>query len=437
MPATSNKLNAAKVKNISTAGMYGDGGGLYLQVSNAKAGTGVSKSWIFRFKRNGKERQMGLGSLGTISLADAREAAEKARKLLLDGKDPIDQREAARTAQSVTKAKTISFEAAAQRYMAAHEAGWRNAQHRTQWTNSLSAHVYPVIGSLSVNEIDAGLVMQVVAPIWATRNETANRVRGRIESILDWAKVNGYRNGDNPARFKGHLQYNLAAKKKVRTRRKQPALPYDRMAEFMRELRQQPGIAPLALQFAILCASRSNEVLWMRWEEVDWTAQVWTIPGGKKGRTKNEQIHKVVLTPPALEILEQMKVQRCGDFVFPGEGGDVPLSNMSMTMLIRRWNKQRRKDGLEPWIDPEQSGRGVVPHGFRATFRTWSQEMTDFPDWLCEAALGHSNGDKVEAAYKRGSAMAKRKLMMDAWAAHCNGTAAADNVVPLVRNAAV
>jgi integrase len=175
----------------------------------------------------------------------------------------------------------------------------------------------------------------------------------------------------------------------------------------------------------------------MQWLEVDWTAQVWTVPGGNDGRTKSGLPHKVVLTEQALAILEQMKAQRCGDLVFPGEGGDVPLSNMAMTMLIRRWNKQRRKAGLSPWIDPEQGGRDVVPHGFRATFRTWTQEMTDHPDWLCEAALGHSNGDKVEASYKRGSAMAKRKLMMDAWAAFATGTAVIDNVVPLVRSATV
>jgi hypothetical protein len=208
MAATSNKLNAAKVKNIKAAGMYGDGGGLYLQVSTTKDGQGFSRSWIFRYKRQNKERQMGLGSLQTISLADAREAAGKARKLLQDGTDPIAARDSARTAEAVTKAKTITFEQAAIRYMAANEAGWRNAQHRSQWTSSLSTHVYPHIGHLPVDAIDNDLVLKVLEPIWLDVTETATRIRGRIEKIIAWAAVHGYRSrGPNPAAFKGNLEH--------------------------------------------------------------------------------------------------------------------------------------------------------------------------------------------------------------------------------------
>jgi integrase len=412
------RLSSAKVRHAK-AGMHADGGGLYLQVTPGKEGGQLNKSWLFRFALKGKERQMGLGSLNTIGLSEAREEAERCRKLLKESKDPIEARKAERAAEQTAKAKSVTFEWCATEYMKAHESGWRNAKHRQQWHNTLSTYAYPIIGKLPVLDVDTGLVMQILQPIWTNKNETASRVRGRIEKILDWAKVNGHRTGENPARWQGHLNHLLPARAKVHTVENQPALPWEQIPEFMAELRAQEGLAAKALEFAILTAARSGEARGIPWEgEFDIAGKVWTAPGN---RMKGGRRHRVPLTPAALAIVEYMRSVRQNDFVFPGDKADDPLSDMALIEVIRRMNEARAKAGLPLWVDPNQGNREVVPHGFRSSFRDWVDEATAYADWLAEAALAHAKGDKVEAAYKRGDALAKRRELMEAWAKHCGG----------------
>ena len=398
--------------------MHADGGGLYLQVTVGKEEQ-LNKSWLFRFALGGRERQMGLGSLNTIGLSEARGAAEQCRKLLKEGKkDPIEARDADRAAQQTAKAKSVTFNWCATAYMAAHESGWRNAKHRQQWHNTLATYAGPIIGKLAVQDVDTGLLMQILQPIWTEKNETASRVRGRIETILDWAKVNGHRIGENPARWRGHLDHLLPARSKVHKVKHHPALPHEQISEFVAELRAQEGLAAKALEFTILTAARSGESRGIPWEgELDTTGKVWTVP---PHRMKGEREHRVPLTAPALAVIEYMRSVRQNDYVFPGDKADDPLSDMALTEVIRRMNEARQKAGLPRWVDPKQGGRAVVPHGFRSTFRDWVSEETNFPSELAEAAIAHIEGDKTEAAYKRGTMFEKRRLLMDAWADHCN-----------------
>jgi integrase len=420
-------------------GVHPDGGGLYLQVTESKTkgkepGTRkYSKSWIFRYRSSGREREMGLGSLKTIGLKDAREGAEQCRKLLREGKDPIEVRKAEKAAKEVETAKSVTFEWCAVQYMAAHEAGWRNAKHRQQWHSTLSTYAYPTIGKLPVSTVDTGLIMKILTPIWADKNETASRLRGRIEVILDWARVAGHRIGENPARWKGHIAHLLPARSKVHKAEHQPALPWEQIPEFMAELRQLEGLAAKALEFTILTAARSGETRGTPWEG-EIAGEVWTVPNY---RMKLGKEHRVPLTAPALAVIDYMRSVRQNDYVFPGDQADEPLSDMALVEVIRRMNEARVKAGKPPWVDPKQGNREVVPHGFRSAFRDWVDEDTPFADWLAEAALAHAKGDKVEAAYKRGDALKKRRKLMEAWAQHCAGTwlgereETADNVVQL------
>jgi integrase len=416
--------------------MHPDGGGLYLQVTEGKKAGTLNKSWLFRFRQGGgRERQMGLGSLKTIGLSEARDEAERCRKLLKEGSDPIAVRNAERAAKRVEAAKSVTFEWCATEYMKTHEAGWRNAKHRQQWHSTLTTYVYPVIGKLPVQDIDTGLVTKILTPIWTEKNETASRVRGRIETILDWARVDGHRTGENPARWKGHLSHRLPAPSKVRTEEHQPALPWEQIPAFMAELRRQEGIAAKALEFVILTAARSGEARETPWEgEINTADKVWIVPAP---RMKLKREHRVPLTEPALAIIAYMREVRQNDYIFPGDKPDDPLSDMALTQLIRRMNQARRKAGLPLWVDPKQRNRDVVPHGFRSSFRDWVDEDTVFADWLAEAALAHAKGDKVEAAYKRGDALKKRRRLMEAWAQHCAGTwvgegeETTDNIVPM------
>jgi integrase len=426
------KLSPAHVRHAKV-GLHADGGGLYLQVTASKTSDNLNRSWIFRYNRNHKPHHMGLGSVKTIGLSEAREEAERWRKVLLTGKDPIEVRAAERaTNQAVTTKTAVTFQRAAETYMAAHEAGWRNAKHRAQWTSTLSTYAYPVIGALPVDVADTSHIMQILGPIWAEKNETASRLRGRIRKILDWAKVKGYRAGDNPAAWTGHLEHLLAKRSDVHKEEHHPALPWEQIPEFMAELRQQAGIAAKALEFTILTAARSGESRGLPWTG-EIAGDVWTVPAP---RMKGEREHRVPLTAPALVIIEYMRQVRQNDYVFPGDQADEPLSDMSLTAVIRRMNEAREKAGKPKWIDPKQSGREVVPHGFRSTFRDWVDDDTPFADWIAEAALAHAKGDKVEAAYKRGDALKKRRKLMEAWGQHCAGTwvgeeEAPDNAVPM------
>jgi integrase len=408
MPKRAAGLSARRVQTEQRPGAYADGGGLYLQVS-----AGGAKSWIFRFQIRGRRRDMGLGPTDLYSLAEARQRALEARKLVAEGVDPIEARHAKRSAAAMETAKGMTFQACAERYIAAHRAGWRNAVHAKQWPSTLETYVYPVFGTLPVQAIDVGLVLRTIEPIWATKPETASRVRGRIESVLDWATARGYRQGENPARWRGHLENLLPKKSKVHRVEHHAAIPYTELADFMTALREQEGIGARALEFAILTCARTGEVRGANWDEVNLAERLWTIPAA---RMKAGKDHRVPLSAPAFAIVEEMARIRSGVFVFPGMRAGQPLSNMIFLMLLRRM------------------GRGdLTAHGFRSSFSDWCAEQTSTPSEVREMALAHAVGDKVEAAYRRGDLFEKRRQIMAAWGRFC--TAAATDVVPLSRYA--
>jgi integrase len=396
------RLSAVTVAKASKPGLYADGAGLYLRV-----GRGGAKSWCLRFMRGGIAREMGLGGLTKVSLADARKKAVDARLLLSNGVDPLAQRqneEARRTAaERLVAARAMKFDECADAYIRAHEAGWRNAKHRKQWTGTLANYVSPVFGSLPVQDVDVALVTKVLEPIWSVKPETANRVRGRIEAVLDWAKVRGFRDGENPARWRGHLDHLLPARSKVRQVKHHAAMPYDQLGAFMESLRGCEGVAATALEFLILTVGRTGEVIGARWLEIDLTNRVWTVPGE---RMKGGREHRVPLSAPAIAVLKRMRGQGA-DFVFPGLKSNKPLSNMALLILLGRMSRG-----------------DVTTHGFRSTFRDWAAERTNFPREVAEAALAHAIDDKVEAAYRRGDLFEKRRRLMEAWAEFCAKPAA-------------
>src|SRR6516225_894352 len=405
---TIGRLTALKVDKAKRAGMYADGGGLYLRVTHS--GT---KNWVFRFMLNGRPRWMGVGPLHTIGLAEARNRAAGFRLQRHDGIDPIERRRAERLEARFDAAKAMSFKECAVMYIAGHRAGWRNPKHAAQWQATLAMYAEPVIGGLSVQRIDTALVLKVLEPIWTEKPETAGRVRGRIESILDWAKVRGYRVGENPARWRGHLDKLLPARGKVRKVEHHAALPYAELPGFLIALREQEGIAARALEFTALTAARTGETIFARWSELNLLDKTWTVPAE---RMKARREHRVPLSARALAILEEMQAHRHGDerFVFPGGKAGKPLSNMAFLMLLRR---MKRDD--------------LTAHGFRATFKTWASERTSFQNEIVEAALAHVVGSKVEQAYRRGDMFEKRRRLMSSWAQFCFSSAAAGQVIPM------
>lgn len=411
MARTVERLTALGVDRISKPGLHADGTGLYLRVTPDK-----TKNWVYRYMLNGKPRWMGLGPLHTISLADARIRAAECRKRRYDGIDPIDTRRADKLKKKLEAARAITFKQCVERYIAAHKAGWHNAKHAAQWTNTLATYVEPEIGKLPVQEIDTALVTKVLEPIWATKPETASRVRQRIEAVLDWATVRQYRSGANPARWRGHLETLLPSRSKVRRVEHHAALPYGELGEFMRALRAQEGIAARALEFAILTAARTGEVLGARWNEIDAYSKLWTVPAE---RMKAKKEHRVPFGARAIEIMEAMRKlagssPAADAFVFPGAARGKPLSNMAFLMLLRR---MRRSD--------------LTAHGFRSTFRDWAAERTNYASEVAEMALAHTVADKVEAAYRRGDLFERRRRLMDDWATYCStlGAAASEKII--------
>jgi integrase len=385
------KLTAVAVRTQKKPGLYNDGGGLYLQVTEQGA-----KTWIFRFMLSGRRRDMGLGAVHTVSLADAREEARRGRQLVRDAIDPIEKRKAERLTRCAAAVSVMTFKQCAEAYILAHEAGWKNDKHAAQWTSTLTVYAYPIIGNLPVDTVDTGLVMKVLDPIWASKTETASRVRGRIEVILDWATVRKYREGENPARWKGSLDKLLPARSKVQKPGHHTALPYDQMPGFMKALRGQDGVAARALEFAILTAARTGEVLAASWQEFDLDKRLWTIPAE---RMKAGREHRVPLSNSALVILKKMSALGDPSYVFPGARKNRPLSNMALLMVLRR---MKRDD--------------LTAHGFRSTFRDWAAEQTTFSSEVAEMALAHAVGSKVEAAYRRGDLFVKRQAIMEDWA---------------------
>ena len=395
MARTVEKLTALTVSRAKTPGYFGDGAGLYLQVS--KTGT---KSWIFRYTRERKQREMGLGAVHTVTLAEARGKARDCRALLLEGKDPLETRAADKLTDALDRARAITFNQCASAYIAAHRGSWKIVKHAEQWENTLATYAAPFIGDLPVAAVDTGLVVKVLSPIWQEKTETATRLRGRIESILDWATVSKYRVGENPARWRGHLDNLLADPGKLGRVKHHPALPWQDVGGFMKELRQREGVSARAVEFAILTAARSGEVRGAAWEEIDLDCALWTIPAL---RMKAGREHRIPLSAEAITLLKQMpRVER---YVFPGSKKATPLSDMSLTAVLRRMGRN-----------------DITVHGFRSTFRDWCSESVanSFPREVCEHALAHSLPDKVEAAYRRGDLLEKRILLMQVWSNYCN-----------------
>jgi integrase len=399
------KLTAVGVSRLTERGRYADGGGLYLQIS--KWGT---KSWIFRYMRGGVSRTMGLGDVDTFSLKEARERARAQRQLLADDIDPLAEKQKKKQAERLETAKTITFKGAAEAFIKAKKVEWKSEKHADQWAATLKTYAYPVIGDLPVAAVDTALMVKVLEPIWLTTTETASRLRGRIEAILAWATVSGFRSGDNPARWRNHLDKLLAAKAKIAKVEHQPAMPYAELPAFMAELRGNTFVSAKALQFTILCATRISETIEAKWDEIDLDARVWTIPGE---RMKAGKLHRVPLSDGAIALLKSLPREDGNPFVFVGGKTRRPLSNMAMLQLLR---------GMRP---------GLVVHGFRSTFRDWAAESTNFPREMAEAALAHALESKVEAAYQRGDLLEKRRRMMEAWAKYCAKPAASGEVVPL------
>jgi integrase len=391
--AAFNRLTARSVEAKTARGRYADGGGLFLQVS--KWGT---KSWIFRYQRDGRERHMGLGPLHTLSLADAREGARQCRRQLLDGCDPIEARESDRARLRVAASRVVLFRDCADRYHHAQEAAWRSSKHGRQWKTTVETYAYPVFGALPVSSVDTALVVKCLEPIWRLKPQTAKRVRGRIESVLNYATVSGFRQGDNPARWRGHLDNLLPAPTKVRPVTHRAALPYAEMPAFMMGLRRREGLAARALEIAVLTALRTGEIIQATWTEFDLVSKVWTIPAGKM---KGGREHRVPLSARVLEILAELPRDRPHVFSDSRLGKPLPKDSMLDTL---------RNMGL----------RGATVHGFRSTFRDWAAETTSYPNHVVEMALAHAIGDRVEAAYRRGDLFEKRRRLMAEWTKYCD-----------------
>ena len=349
----------------------------------------------------GKRRDMDLGGFPDVTLAGAREKARHIREQVDQGLDPIEDRRAKRSALAAERAKAMTFSQCVSTYLDAHSDSWKNAKHRQQWANTLDTYASSIIGTLNVASVDTGLVLKVLAPIWKTKTETASRLRGRIENVLSWATVRGYRQGENPARWKGHLDTLLAQPSKIQKVAHHSALPYGEVGSFMAELAKMEGISARALEFTILCAARSGEVRGATWAEIDLQAGVWIIPGD---RMKAGKEHRVPLSNKALKILKALPREADTDLVFPGMKNNA-LSDMSLIAVLKRM------------------GRGdLTVHGYRSSFRDWAAEQTAYPSEVVEMALAHTIGNKVEAAYRRGDLFDKRRRLMNDWAKHC-GTA--------------
>ena len=404
-----NRLTPLAVKRAEKPGYYPDGNGLFLIVGKSPDGVG-GKSWALRYKVKGKTTEMGLGSADLVTLAEARQKMIDARKLLLDGIDPLRHRRELLRTREQAAANARTFEECARALVESKQAEWKNPKHRKQWVSTLETYAFPKIGTIDVADIDTAHVMRVLTPIWTAKNETASRLRGRLEAVLDWARVHEHRAGENPARWKGHLDKLLPAPGKVQreTAQHHAALPYAELGVFMRDLREREGVSARALEFAILTAARSGEVRGATWGEFDLDGKVWTVPGG---RMKAGKEHRVPLSDDAVKLLETLP--RSGDHVFPAPRGGM-LSDMALTAVLKRMGRA-----------------DLTGHGFRSTFRDWAGETTAHPREVIEHALAHQLKDKAEAAYARGVLMAKRGVLMADWARYCSTIPQAADVLPM------
>jgi len=396
-----NKLSAAFCKSAGP-GKHGDGAGLMLVVDAAGR-----KKWVLRIVIQGKRRDMGLGAYPEVGLAKAREVAEWARDLTREGKDPIAER--ARIQAGETAPKVPPFRSCAADYIESHRAGWRNAKHAAQWEATLTTYAFPTIGDKAVSEVGTDDVLEILSPIWSTKTETAKRVQGRVENVLDWAKARGHRAGENPARWRGHLDKLLPRPTKVKRVRHHAAMDYREVPAFVAELQERAGISIRALELTILTACRTGEVIGARWPEIDLDAAVWTIPAS---RMKANRQHRVPLSGAAVALLEALPCVEEG-YVFPSVRYGKHISQMAMLEALR---------GMRP---------GLTVHGFRSSFRDWCAEQSSFPREVAEAALAHVLTDKTEAAYQRGDLFEKRRKLMEAWARYCTTAPESAAVVPI------
>ncbi len=396
MPRKARELSPLEVRRLTTPGRWSVGGvdGLALQVTAPDA-----RSWVLRVTAAGKQRELGLGSFPSVTLADARERARALRAQLVSGEDPVAERQAARSAAAAERAAQQTFSVLAAQYITQHASGWKNAKHTAQWTATLKTYVEPVVGKLLVRDITTAHVIQVLDPIWLSKTETATRVRSRLELVLDFGTARGLREGPNPARWRGNLDAALPKPAKVAKVQHHPAVPVADVAGVMARLRQQQGVGARALEFAILTAARSGEVRGATWAEFDLEKALWTVPAE---RMKAGREHRVPLTAPALALLAALAKGKADEPVFAAPRGGQ-LSDMTLTAVMRRM------------------ALGAVPHGFRSTFRDWAAERTNYPAEVAEMALAHAVGDKVEAAYRRGDLFEKRRQMMADWAAFLAG----------------
>ncbi len=394
MPKKAKELGPLAVSKLSEPGLHFVGGvaGLALQVL-----PGGGRTWVLRAMMGGRRRDMGLGGFPDVPLADARSAARRARERIRVGVDPIDEGRAATNALRANQARSVTFKQAALDYLAAHEDGWRNKKHAQRWRNTLATYAFPHVGTVQVSDVELPHVLAILEPIWRGKTETATRLRGRLEQVLDWATARGYRSGLNPARWRGHLDKLLVRPSKIVRIEHRAALPVAELGGFMKALREATGIGARALEFAVLTAARSGEVRGATWSEIDLKAATWTVPAD---RMQMGREHRVPLPAAAVTLLKALPRIVGSDLVFPAPRGGQ-LSDMTLTAVVRRMKV------------------AAVPRGFRSTFRDWASEHTNYPRDAAELALAHAIGDKVEAAYRRGDLFEKRRRMMSDWAAFC------------------
>lgn len=423
MPKVAREMSAAEVRRIDRPGFHAVGGcaGLMLQVSPSGG-----RSWVLRARVGNKRRDFGLGGFPTVTLAQARDKARELRGKLAQGIDPVAERKAARDALLAAQAKVLTFTEAARQCHAARESEFRNAKHRKDWLSSLERYAFPNIGELPVADVELPHVLKVLEPIWQIRTETATRVRQRLESVLTWATVSGHRKGDNPARWKGNLDAVLPKPAKVGKKGHFPALPWQRIPEFMDDLRTREGVGARALEFAILTAARSGEVRGARWEEIDMKARVWTIPAD---RMKAGKPHRVPLADEAVTLLEALPRMAGQPWLFPApRGGKV--SDVTILAAVKRMHAASLKAGGEGYTEPT-TGKVIVPHAFRSAFKDWCRNRTGVPDEVSELALAHVNSDATRAAYARDELLPQRAKLMANWARYCSEPVKAGSVTPI------
>lgn len=404
------KLTAKQIENLTLPGTYEDGDGLRLFIKpNGK------KYWVLRFQLAGKRREMGLGTYPAIGLKEARQKSSDRRRLLRDGIDPLQARDDERTAQQAAEnqriRKSVTFQDVSNDYIEAHRAGWKNVKHAQQWTNTLATYAAPVIGDLTTSQITTEHLLEILKPIWASKAETASRVRNRIELVLDAAKARGLRDGENPARWRGHLDKLLPPSAKAKRTQNHPALPYSELSRFIQALNSVEGLSASALKMTILTACRTSEVLDADWSEVDLKAKLWSIPAA---RMKAGKVHTVPLSDPLIALLEGLPRIKGSSLLFPGIRKGRPISNMAMLMTLRRMDEKDLEDGGKGWRD--SNDRVITAHGFRSTFRDWAAECTHHAREVCEMALAHVVANGAEAAYWRSDLLEKRRTLMTEWA---------------------